>query len=101
MITLDGASVTYPNGTTALKPTGFTFRRGEFLVLLGKSGAGKSTLLRCLNGLVRPTTGRVTVEGLGDLRQPEVLRAHRRRTSMVFQNHHLIPIRKKRAGQER
>lgn len=90
MITLDGASVTYPNGVTALKPTSLTFRKGEFLVLLGKSGAGKSTLLRCLNGLVQPTTGRVAAEGLGDLRDAAVLRAHRRRTGMIFQHHQLI-----------
>lgn len=90
MLTLDGVSVTYPNGVTALKPTSLHFRRGEFIVLLGKSGAGKSTLLRCLNGLVEPTAGRIEAEGLGDLRRPGVLRAHRRRTGMIFQHHQLI-----------
>lgn len=60
------------------------------MVLLGASGAGKSSLLRTLNGLVRPSAGRVLVPDLGALDQPRVLHAHRRRTGMVFQQHHLI-----------
>jgi phosphonate transport system ATP-binding protein len=43
-----------------------------------------------LNGLVTATGGRVEVEGIGDLNARGALRAHRRRTGMVFQQHHLI-----------
>ena len=82
--------VTYGNGTRALNPTSLQFLKGEFVVLLGASGAGKSTLLRSLNGLVRPSGGRVVANGIGDLSDPSHLRCHRRQTGMVFQQHHLI-----------
>ncbi|MGQ9366070.1 phosphonate ABC transporter ATP-binding protein [Azospirillum sp. A39] len=90
MISAHGVGVTYPNGVRALHPTDIRFGTGEMVVLLGPSGAGKSTLLRCLNGLVRPTQGAVAVEGIGPLTGAAALRAHRRRTGMVFQHHHLI-----------
>ena len=84
-------AVVYSNGYQALQPTSLTIRPGEFLVLLGASVAGKSTLLRSLNGLVQPTAGELL---LHDIDQPlsggRALREHRRRTGMVFQQHHLI-----------
>jgi phosphonate transport system ATP-binding protein len=91
MLTLKDVAVTYANGVVALRPTTAVFERGKFTVLLGTSGAGKSTLLRSLNGLVRPTSGEVCVEGGGSIFTSRAqLRAHRRRTGMVFQQHHLI-----------
>ncbi|MDP3409727.1 MAG: phosphonate ABC transporter ATP-binding protein [Bosea sp. (in: a-proteobacteria)] len=91
MLSVVDVSVTYPNGVAALKATNVTFARGQFIVLLGKSGAGKSTLLRSLNGLVRPTRGDVRNEAHGSIfASGATLRAHRRRTGMIFQQHHLI-----------
>jgi len=91
MLSVQDVEVTYPNGVTALKRTNIRFERGKFIVLLGTSGAGKSTLLRTLNGLVKPSRGDVVVEGRGSIfTSNRVLRAHRRRTGMVFQQHHLI-----------
>jgi phosphonate transport system ATP-binding protein len=90
MIQVEDLEVVYPTGTRALAPTTVAFERGQFTVLLGASGAGKSTLLRALNGLVKPTAGRVIVEGIGELRGSRAMRAHRRRTGMVFQQHQLI-----------
>lgn len=90
MVRLDNISVQYPNGVTALRNCTAEFKSGEFIVLLGQSGAGKSTLLRCLNGLVRPSKGRVVTASFGDIAEGNALQAHRRRTGMVFQNHHLI-----------
>ncbi|MEM1180163.1 MAG: phosphonate ABC transporter ATP-binding protein [Acidobacteriota bacterium] len=89
MIALSNVSVTYPGGVEALKPVSTAFERGRFTVLLGRSGAGKSTLLRCLNDLTPPSTGEVTVEGLGSLSNPATRREHRRRTGMIFQMHQL------------
>lgn len=90
MLQLDGVSVTYPNGVRALAHTDLGFSASQFVVLLGPSGAGKSTLLRCLNGLVRPSRGRVVAADLGDIHAGRTLRSHRRRAAMVFQHHQLI-----------
>jgi len=86
----EALEVTYPNGTRALQRTTLQFARGSFTILLGPSGAGKSSLLRSLNGLVKPTHGRVVAEGIGDLADRQALRRHRRQTGMIFQHHHLI-----------
>ena len=90
MLQMNNVSVTYPGGTEALCATSTTFHPGQFTVLLGPSGSGKSTLLRCLNFLVRPNSGHVTVEGLGILSEGRPLKMHRRRTAMIFQQHQLI-----------
>jgi phosphonate transport system ATP-binding protein len=91
MITLEQVSKGYPNGFVALKPTSLCFEKGSFTVLLGPSGAGKSTLLRCVNFLNLPSSGTVSVEGLGLLNGNRLLlRSHRRRTAMIFQQHQLI-----------
>jgi phosphonate transport system ATP-binding protein len=91
MLKLANATVTYPNGFTAVCDIDLTFERGAFTVLLGPSGAGKSTVLRCLNGLVRPTKGDVLDDtGASIFSSAAALRRHRRRTGMVFQQHQLI-----------
>jgi phosphonate transport system ATP-binding protein len=98
MIELRNVSVVYPvdrvhaaDQLAALRDCSLAFARGRFTVLLGPSGAGKSTLLRCLNLLTRPTSGEVVCDDLGPLRDRHTVRTHRRRTGMVFQQHHLIP----------
>lgn len=91
MLNLDNVTVRYANRVTALEAASAGFPHGQFIVLLGPSGAGKSTMLRCLNGLVRPTSGKVRSEKEGDiLAGTAVLRRHRQRTGMIFQQHHLI-----------
>ncbi|MEQ8265774.1 MAG: phosphonate ABC transporter ATP-binding protein [Parvibaculum sp.] len=91
MLDLDKVTVRYANRVTALDEASASFPKGQFIVLLGPSGAGKSTLLRCLNGLVRPTSGKVRSEEGGNiLGSSAALRRHRQRTGMIFQQHHLI-----------
>jgi phosphonate transport system ATP-binding protein len=90
MIRVENLEVTYSNGTRALNRSSVDFAAGAFTVLLGASGAGKSTLLRSLNGLVQPTAGRIVCRKLGDIFDRRRLRAHRRRTGMIFQQHQLI-----------
>lgn len=91
MLSLHNLSKRYPNGVIALAPTSLSIEAGKFTVLLGPSGAGKSTLLRCLNLLETPSTGRVESTTIGPLDVPQRVRAHRRRTGMIFQQHQLLP----------
>ncbi len=90
LLRLVHGSVTYANGVRAMCDIDLGIRHGEFVVLLGPSGAGKSTLLRCLNGLAPLSSGRVIAQGIGTVQTPRAWREHRRRTALVFQQHHLI-----------
>ena len=54
---------TYDNGFVALKGVDLTIRRGEIFALLGPNGAGKTTLIGIVCGLVRASSGKVTVDG--------------------------------------
>jgi D-methionine transport system ATP-binding protein len=77
--------------TVALDGVSLAARRGEILGIIGRSGAGKSTLIRCLNGLERPDSGDVFVEGQEITRLPErALQPVRRRIGMVFQHFNLL-----------
>lgn len=90
ILSLHGIEVVYPNGTRALHETTCQFSDGELTILLGPSGAGKSTLLRALNMLTRPTAGTILAKGHGALETAADIRAHRRDTAMIFQQHQLI-----------
>ena len=90
IVWLDQIGVTYQNQRVALKSVSLQLNRGEFAVVLGASGAGKSTLLRTINYLTPPTQGQIYVDGLGDLSEFCVLRHHRKRTGMIFQQHQLL-----------
>lgn len=75
----------------AVRNVDLTVGAGEVLALIGPSGAGKSTLIRCVNRLVEPTSGSITLksEELTELRGPK-LRQARRRIGMIFQEHALV-----------
>jgi len=77
----------------ALSDVDLHVEEGEFLSILGPSGSGKSTLLMILGGLIRPTSGRVTVGGtsLADLRPAELCAFRARTAGFVFQLFHLVP----------
>ena len=63
IITVSNLSKTYASGFQALKSVDLKVRRGEIFALLGPNGAGKTTLIGIICGIVRPTEGRVTVDG--------------------------------------
>ncbi|RUU93241.1 MAG: methionine ABC transporter ATP-binding protein [Mesorhizobium sp.] len=77
--------------TAALDGISLTVRKGEILGIIGRSGAGKSTLIRCLNGLERPDSGEVFIEGREISRLGErELQPLRRRIGMIFQHFNLL-----------
>lgn len=63
IISVSGLSKTYDSGFEALKAVDLDIRQGEIFALLGPNGAGKTTLINVVCGLIRPTAGKVTVEG--------------------------------------
>jgi energy-coupling factor transport system ATP-binding protein len=69
----------------ALRGVSFSVRPGEIVALMGANGSGKTTLVRCLNGLLTPESGDVTVDGLS-VRDPERIHEIRRKIGLVFQN---------------
>ena len=62
IIETDGLRFTYPGGTCALDEVTLEVKQGEFLGILGANGSGKTTLLRLLNGLLKPSKGKVYLE---------------------------------------
>ncbi|MFD1611411.1 ABC transporter ATP-binding protein [Sphingomonas tabacisoli] len=63
IIRIAGLSKTYDSGHQALKSVDLEIGRGEIFALLGPNGAGKTTLIGIVCGIVRPTEGKVTVDG--------------------------------------
>ncbi|BAI75654.1 antibiotic transport system ATP-binding protein (plasmid) [Azospirillum sp. B510] len=63
IIEIRGLEKTYASGFQALKGVDLDIRRGEILALLGPNGAGKTTLISIVCGIVRATSGSVTVDG--------------------------------------
>ena len=71
--------------TEVLKELDFSVEKGSFVALLGRNGSGKSTLARLVNGLLKPTTGKVFVFGM-DTSDKKNLFEIRKKAGMVFQN---------------
>ena len=92
LLSIQRLSVSFEENNFAVRDISFSLQDGEFVVLLGSSGAGKSTLLRSLNGLVQPCSGSIRSRHHGEISAStnRQLRAHRRDTAMVFQQHQLI-----------
>ncbi|AJE97159.1 ABC transporter ATP-binding protein [Pandoraea apista] len=63
VISIQNLSKTYATGFQALKNINLEIQRGEIFALLGPNGAGKTTLISTICGIVRPTSGTVTVDG--------------------------------------
>jgi glycine betaine/proline transport system ATP-binding protein len=86
----------------AINNASFEVRRGEIFVVMGLSGSGKSTVIRCLNRLIRPTRGRVLIDGddIVKMSEEKLRRIRRSRMSMVFQHFGLLPQRTVQANVE-
>jgi len=64
IVTIENLWYTYPNGVTALKNVNLSIEEGPVLTIIGQNGSGKTTLVKMLNGLLKPTRGKVTVAGI-------------------------------------
>lgn len=84
MIEVVDVYYTYPNGFTALKGVSLTIDKGECVAIMGENGAGKTTLIKHFNGLLKPTRGKVIVDG-NDTRSLSVAQLSRK-VGLVFQN---------------
>lgn len=69
----------------ALTNVNISIEKGEFIGLIGHTGSGKSTLIQQLNGLLKPTSGKVILEGKDIWEQPKKIREVRFKVGMVFQ----------------
>jgi putative ABC transport system ATP-binding protein len=92
----DNLTMTYRIGKVdvpALRGVNLTVLPGEFVSIMGPSGCGKSTLLHILGGLLRPTGGRVLVDGEDLARMSDGARTdlRRRKIGFVFQRFNLFP----------
>ena len=69
----------------ALKDVSFSVERGEFIGIIGHTGSGKSTLMQHLNGLLKPTSGQVLLDGQDIWSDKKLTRQSRFRVGLVFQ----------------
>lgn len=81
--------------TVAVKDANLSVQEGEIFVIMGLSGSGKSTLLRCINRLIKPTSGEVIINGrdISKVTDKELLSIRRKELAMVFQHFGLLPHR--------
>ncbi|OAA91650.1 ATP-binding cassette domain-containing protein [Clostridium ljungdahlii] len=76
-----------------LKDINIDIGKGEVIALIGPSGTGKSTFLRCLNFLIKPTQGKITIDGFtidAKTASKKDIYKIRQKTAMVFQNYNLL-----------
>ncbi len=79
------------SGPEILKGISFDVDENDFFAIIGPSGAGKSTLIRCINRLVKPTSGKIVLYGTDVLSlNSRQLRRLRRGIGMIFQEFNLV-----------
>ena len=88
-IRVENLSYTYnagqPMEQEALRNVTLTIEDGEFVGLIGHTGSGKSTLVQHFNGLLKPTSGKIYIDGVDIFSKGVSLRSIRQKVGMVFQ----------------
>ena len=74
-----------PNRKIAIKDISFSLDRGEMLGIIGHTGSGKSTLVTHLNGLMKPTSGKIILDGKNIWETPKEIKKIRSKVGLVFQ----------------
>ena len=89
VLELKNLSYVYGTGTpfekTAVNNLSLSIEKGEFIGIMGRTGSGKSTLVQMLNGLMKPTSGQVLLDGEDIWANPKDIRKIRFKVGMVFQ----------------
>ena len=83
---LENLSHQYSDGTLALNEVSLSFERGDRIAILGTNGSGKTTLLHHLNGILKPTSGKIYFEDKPLEYNSKALLELRRRVGFVFQD---------------
>ena len=89
VIRTENLTYTYSQGTpfekTAVKDVNIEIEEGELVGIIGHTGSGKSTLIQHLNGLIKPTSGKIFIDGV-DIHDKDIkLRDVRFKVGLVFQ----------------
>ena len=63
MLSIENLNKSFDDGSVALRDVNITVNKGDFVVLLGPSGSGKTSLINCINGLLKPETGKIKFKG--------------------------------------
>ncbi|TCO74983.1 energy-coupling factor transport system ATP-binding protein [Marinisporobacter balticus] len=74
-----------PFETKALNDINLNIEKGEFIGLIGHTGSGKSTLIQHLNGLLKPSSGKIIINGFDITKKGVSLREIRQKVGLVFQ----------------
>jgi ABC-type lipoprotein export system ATPase subunit len=96
MIEIDQLSKHYKQGKTvvrALDELTLNIESGEFVAVVGRSGSGKTTLLDSLGLLLRPTSGRIVIDGMdtSSLKDDQKARLRGSKIGFIFQEYNLLP----------
>jgi ABC-type lipoprotein export system ATPase subunit len=96
MIEIDQLTKHYKQGKTivrALDGVSLNIESGEFLAVVGRSGSGKTTLLDSLGLLLRPTSGRIVIDGADTsaLKDDQKSRLRGSKIGFIFQEYNLLP----------
>lgn len=92
-IKVENISYTYMLGTpfekNAIDNISFEIEKGEFIAVIGHTGCGKSTMIQHLNGLLKPSKGKILIDGIDintkDKKQKEAIKKIKNKVGMVFQ----------------
>ena len=84
MIRLDHVSFNYPAQGATVRDLSFHIEKGEFVAVLGANGAGKTTTMKLIDGLIKPTEGKVVIGGKDTAAARVSERA--RQVGFLFQN---------------
>lgn len=84
MISVENVRFHYPGGPDVLNDVNLQIKDGDFVAIMGENGAGKTTLVKMFNGLLKPTEGKVSVDGIGT--NEKSVAQLSRDVGLIFQN---------------